>query len=331
MLKIATTETDMTYPAACVMGAFVADAASLGLHWLYDVDRIAEVEAGLGGLAFVPLDRRNYDGVAGYYAHGARGDGALTHYGETLRLALQDSVADGFDAARYQAAFAAHFGAGGAYCGYIDRPTRATLANLAAGQDAPSGSDDDQLPALNTLPAVVVAHHRQADLAARVQAAIEVGSVNADATAYGQLFAALLARLMQGQGLAEALTEAASGRPELQAALVRGENDPVAYGETTGRACHLSMAMPLAFHILARAGSYAEAVEANIRAGGDSAGRAIVIGSVLGLVHGIEGKGIALDWILKTRDAPVLWSQSRQIAALGAVPVRTGRNRAPVS
>lgn len=31
-----------------VLGALVADAASLGLHWLYDVNRIAEIEQKKG-------------------------------------------------------------------------------------------------------------------------------------------------------------------------------------------------------------------------------------------------------------------------------------------
>ncbi len=308
----------MTNPAACLMGALVADAASLGLHWLYDTERIAQIEAQSDTLAFTPLAPQNYAGVAGYYAHAARGDGALTHYGETLWLAMQGSLESGFDPLRYQAAFAAHFGAGGNYVGYIDKPTRAVLAHLAAEQTTPSGCDDDQLPALNTLPLIAVAHHRQAGFTARVEAAIAVTHVNDDATAYGQMFAHLLARLLQGQPLALALAEASNGQEALQAALISEENDSVAYGEITGRACHLHMGMPLAFHILARAQNYAEAIETNIRAGGDSAGRAIVIGAVLGAVHGIEGAGIPLDWVLKTRDASRFWAQSCQLAALGA-------------
>ncbi len=308
----------MTNPAACLMGALVADAASLGLHWLYDVERIAQIDAQSGAVAFCPLNPQNYAGVAGYYAHAARGDGSLTHYGETLRLAMQDSFGGGFDPARYQAAFAAHFGAGGEYAGYIDKPTRAVLAHLASGQTTPSGCDDDQLPALNTLPLIAVAHHRQPDFATQVQAAIEVTHVNRDATTYGRIFARLLAQVLQGRPLPQALAEAAKGQPDLQAALVSEENDSVAYGEATGRACHLHMGMPLAFHILARVQNYAQAIETNIRAGGDSAGRAIVIGSILGAVYGVEGAGIPLDWVLKTRHASRFWAQSRQLAALGA-------------
>ena len=39
---------------AMVMGALVADAASLGLHWLYDTKRIVEIEQN-AGLVFSSL------------------------------------------------------------------------------------------------------------------------------------------------------------------------------------------------------------------------------------------------------------------------------------
>ena len=64
-----------------VLGALVADAASLGLHWLYDVDRIASV-VGDGNAAFMPIDPKYFEGVAGYFAHGQRADGTSSQYGE---------------------------------------------------------------------------------------------------------------------------------------------------------------------------------------------------------------------------------------------------------
>ena len=38
-----------------ILGALVADSAALGLHWIYDSARIAEIEAaqGPGGLVFL--------------------------------------------------------------------------------------------------------------------------------------------------------------------------------------------------------------------------------------------------------------------------------------
>lgn len=309
----------MTSPnaAACLMGAHVADAASLGLHWIYDPARVAAVAQAHGRAAFAPLDPANFQGVPAYFAHGARQTGMLTQYGEVLALAIRSlNDSDGrFDVPAYQAAYAAHFGPGGAYVGYIDKPTRGTLANLAAGQTDPSGIDDDQLPAVATLPALVVA---DPDALTR---AIRVTNLGATATEYGLAFAVLLTRVLQGAPVAEALRDTAK---QTSTALSQSLTDalantqsPTDYAETTGRACHLPMALPLAFHILAHTNSFAAAVEANIRAGGDSAGRSIIIGAVMGAAHGIGGaNGIPTDYLLNMHDAAQLWQSCQTLAAM---------------
>ncbi|MDN5786945.1 ADP-ribosylglycohydrolase family protein [Pseudorhodobacter sp.] len=311
--------------AACLMGALAADAASLGLHWLYDPARIAEVVGARGAAAFTPVDPANYNGVPGYFAHGSRKNGALSQYGEVLSLATRCMIASAgrFDDAAFQAAYAAYFGPGGAYVGYIDRPTRGTLANLAAGQTEPSGIDDDQLPAIATLPAIVVANLGASDLSTTVARAIRITNVNDAALDYGMAFAALLSMVLGGTPVAQALQAIATGAggtlgESLRNAL-QSPASSVDFGAETGRACHLPMGLPLAFHILTRARSFADAVEVNIRAGGDSAGRAIIIGAVMGAAHGIQGQsGIPPAYLLAMQDGANLWAQCETLAQFAA-------------
>lgn len=305
--------------AHAVLGAAVADAASLGLHWLYDPERVAAVARAHGGPAFVPVDAAHYEGVPGYFAHAGRRSGMPTQYGEVLRVMLRSLQASGgsLDVSDYQRRFAAHFGPGGDYRGYIDRPTAGTLANIAAERLAPSGIDDDQLPALATLPALVACG--QGDV---FEQAVRASNDNDAAVAYGGVFVSLLRKVLAGQPLAQALRDVAGEAPAelaepLTAALDSAEPDPVAYAEHTGRACHLPMGVPLSFHILARARSFREGVERNILAGGDSAGRAIVVGSVLAAVHGVDGEGgVPLAWLLALDDGAALWRACEEIAAL---------------
>lgn len=314
---------DIGRAEAALLGALVADAAALGLHWIYDVGRIAQVASAAGRAAFVPLDRRHFEGVPAYFAHGNRRDGMLTQYGESLRLAMGAARAEGgYDPAAHLAAFGAHFGPGGTYVGYIDRPTREVLANIAAGRTDPSGVDDDQLPALAAVPAVLAAHRDRPDL---WRAAVRVTHANPVADAGAAVLADLLGRVLDGAGVADALAAVAAddgaGAMGLAAALESAATpgaDPVAYGEVTGRACHLTMGLPLCFRILAGAEDFAGAVEANIRCGGDSAGRAIVIGAVMGAAHGIDGaRGIPLDWILAMHDGAAIWEECRAVALAG--------------
>ncbi|MEO0683317.1 MAG: ADP-ribosylglycohydrolase family protein, partial [Pseudomonadota bacterium] len=107
--------------ASALMGAYVADAAAMGLHWLYDPARIAALT---GPLAFRAPDPADYDGAKGILVHQGKRSGDLSHYGMQMRAMTQALAGGAFDVAAYQARFAALFGAGGAWSGYIDRPTR---------------------------------------------------------------------------------------------------------------------------------------------------------------------------------------------------------------
>lgn len=311
----------MPNSAACLLGALTADAAALGLHWIYDPARIDAIAAAQGHANFTPVNPAHFDGVPAYFAHGQRQNGMRTQYGEVLHTAIQSLIAiqGTFTVSHYQAAYAAHFGPGGTYVGYIDRPTRGTLANLAAGQTDPSGVDDDQLPATATLPAIVVATLGKPDQHATVTRAIRVTNVNDTATAYGLAFANLLSQVLNGTPVAKALqTTAAAATGDLGTQLTAALNSPQSstdYGETTGRACHLPMGLPLAFHILANTTSFAAAIEANIRVGGDSAGRAIIIGSVMGAAHGLGGtSGIPADYLDKLHGADTLRQHCQSLA-----------------
>lgn len=308
--------------SAMLLGALVADAASLGVHWIYDPDRIAEIAARRGGQSsFTPVDAANYKDIKGYFAHGLRRSGMPTQYGEVLRLTIQSMNAnDGaFDVASFQAAFAAHFGPGGTYLGYIDRPTRAALDNIAAGQ-SPSGIDDDQNPAVARLPAIFAGYHDKGTLSEMIVTAMQVTNVNDVAAGYNAAFADVLDRVAQNEPLGDALRAAADAandaiKIELLGALSASDDNSTDYAGLMGRACHLPTAGPIVFHILKHSDSYVDAVERNNLAGGDSAGRSILIGAVLGYVHGIATPmGIPLSWVLQLKGGAEIWNECEALA-----------------
>ena len=66
--------------------------------------------------------------------------------------------------------------------------------------------------------------------------------------------------------------------------------------------------MPVSFHILNTAQSYTEAIRANIHCGGDSCGRAWLIGPAMAAMHGVGGeKGIPLSWLARVTDAATVY------------------------
>lgn len=113
-----------------VLGALTADAAALGLHWLYDTDRLAQVAGDQ--VVFRQPRIKDYEGFTGYFAHGRRKAGDISHYGESLMVMLQSLAENNGEFAinHYQRIFKLHFGPGGPFVGYIDNATRITLQNL---------------------------------------------------------------------------------------------------------------------------------------------------------------------------------------------------------
>ena len=320
----------MTQNSDVLLGALIADAACLGLHWIYDPDKIAAIAARQGRqCAFTPVEAKNYAG-AKTFAHRTRHAGMFTQIGEVLRLTIQCMNAQGgtFDVSAYKTAFAAHFGPGGAYQGFIDRPTRGALENIAA-ERAPTGIDDFQTPALTRLPAILVAYQGQENLSEMIATSMEVTNVNDVAAAYNAAFADVLARVMQKEPLDEALSAAATSaddaiKEDLSAALAAPQENSTEFAGLTGtmgRACSLTSAGPVMFHILKHSSSYQEAIERNVLAGGDNAGRSILIGAVMAAVHGVATTtGVPLSWVLQLDDAAKVYEECERLGAPGSVP-----------
>ena len=120
-----------------------------------------------------------------------------------------------------------------------------------------------------------------------------------------------LHQVLSGRGLGQALGAAAEVagpvlRPLLVEALAMPALDPQAASTRFGMPCHLPQGLPVLFHIALRAGSYQEAVEANILAGGDSCGRSLMLGALCAADAAVSGVGNAVpqDWLQRVVTVP---------------------------
>lgn len=298
---------------AAILGALVADAAALGLHWLYDPTRIATIEVN-DGLVFVPPDSNNYADAKGFFAHANKKAGDSSGYGELCLLMLKHIAKHGeYDRITYQSEYCAYFGPGGAYIGYVDSPTRKTLQMLLPLKptDFPprSGADDDQFAALATIPALVAAYQGDAreTLIEHVDSVVRITNNNDVAVAAAQCAAVALFEVLKGASIDQALTESLpyAGsilKPLLEEALQFNTLDSVGVAERFGSACHVTEGLPVIFHIAQHATDYRSAVEENIRAGGDSCGRAIMLGAIMAAYHTKNDRtksAIPLAWLAR--------------------------------
>lgn len=313
--------------AGIVLGALIADAATMGLHWLYDPERLESIDE-VKDPTFQPADPQHFEGAKGYFAHKGKRAGELSQYGAVLAVAMASLVESRGqpDIADYQRRYLAFFGPGGRWQGYIDRPTRGTLANIgtAVSDDTPeiTGIDDDQLPALSAVPAVVVADPDHADLESRVTRMVKVTNDNALASEAALITARLIKAAFHGEDLDQSLVSEADGagevlQPLLREALERRDEATVDIAGHFGRACHVHQGMPVVFHMLSKVGSYEEGVRANILAGGDSCGRSMALGSILGARFGFGGDhGIPIPWLTRLSDGAGLFDQAYALGEL---------------
>ncbi len=361
-----------------IIGAAVADAASMGFHWLYDQARIRTLEPTTPEFRQPSSD--DYKDVPGYFAHENKLSGDFSQYGEQHQTMLQ-SLADNqgvYDKHHYETAFAKCFGFGGSYSGYIDHPTRDTLTNIiinektavdrasnlpfsgadeikrklltkvlgnakqATGNELKRrveaavrltddndylvqhalnmlkeldtvnvhhGADDTQLPALSKLPSLVAAYAGNDELLSVVDSAIRVTNNNDSAVAFGKTAAKLIEEsILVGEvrhAVDVAKTYAETEYPDnilplLEQSLAELETSTPEVTARWGMACQLKIGFPSAVHNISKSGSYTEAVRQNIYAGGDSCGRSILLGAVMGACFGVgTHNGIPDEWITK--------------------------------
>ena len=274
-------------------GALVADAAAMGLHWMYEQEQIANV-AQSGDILFRQPDAAVYAGKKSYFAHDGRNAGDYSHYGEAAKMFADLLVNDeSYSVDAHRALFMQRFGPGGSFVGYADRPTRALLGRLLLEQEnlpEDSGADDDQMPALAAVPAMFAFEQSRDNLIT----AVKVSSVNSVAIEGASAVFDCLHLLSEGASLRSALADSAQACTGelgelLSDALKHESYDPLAAANRYGMPCHMPQGLPVVWHLLNHDQSFETLIRDNVACGGDSCGRALALGAIAGYCQGVPG------------------------------------------
>lgn len=277
-------------------GALVADAASMGLHWLYDQDQIKTVST-TGDILFRQPDAAVYENKKGYFAHATRRTGELSHYGESARIVGQLAAEGKYDTSQHRQRFFDAFGPCGHYSGYADRPTRNLIAKMINEGDEitdPTGMDDNQMPAICVVPGLFASSYS----AQTIHAAAQVISVNKDVVAAAGAVHHCLELLADGRSLPEALSVSAEAMEGEVAKLMRDalaieQYQPLETAQRFGLACYVEHSLPVVWHLLKHANDFESVVRDNIRCGGDNCGRSMALGAIAGLAFGVPDAMLA--------------------------------------
>lgn len=296
-----------------IWGQFLGDAFCLASHWIYN---LAELERRFPG---GPQGFETQ--VAGPY-HFEKKSGDLTHYGDGALLQLQSLAKQGtFDAVDFGSSFVEMIEST-EYLGYRDHAAKGTVANARIFRTAhpgesyryQDGSDDDQPATVSRLAPLAALHFRDSDYLDIVEQATRVCQNNDRAIAYARAHALVLQGLFSGSGLEEAFQTAAglmADKGEEGAEVAARIRDATAarHLEVTeatlkfGQSCPLVSSFPSAVQCALRhSADFSAALRATAAAGGDSAGRAAMIGAWLGGSLGLSA--LPQDWLqrLNARD-----------------------------
>lgn len=269
--------------------SLVADSLSLGAHWVYDQEEIAEAfPTGLTKLA---------DPLSEYHKTKRAGD--QTHYGDQA-IMLRESIEGrcGFDLEGWREDWLA---AMKNYEGYVDGASRETMKTQAK---SPSGSSDlggaariapilDLGLELEEAVAAVRAETSLTHGAPSVADAAEFFTRAAYAVDAGAVFEDALVKAME-EGIYKNLDVADHME---RAKELRDENFP-AVAEELGQACGVDQAFPLSLYFLLRPETdFEKTISDNAMAGGDSSARAMLIA----LLFAADDADVAVEWVAGLR------------------------------
>ena len=278
---------------AMVLASFAADALSLGVHWIYNTNVI---DKKWGRVAdYIKPERPTF--------HPTKDIGEFTHYGDQTLVLLQ-SVAEnsGFDKAKFAQKWLNFFDT---YDGYVDGATKKTIENIKIA-DSPeeAGSDSDDFAGAARIAPLVYCYRSDLDrLVDSARAQTCVTHNNQEVIDGAEFFGRVAYSVLHGNSPSTAIQETLAAhfnRPPYLKWVADGikstEKDTRQAILDLGQMCEIQAAFPGVIHLITKyEENLKEAFVENAMAGGDSAGRGLTVGMILGAHLGLAA--IPSDWL----------------------------------
>ena len=271
---------------AMVLGSFAADALSLGVHWVYNMNVIDKKWGWVEN--YIKPERPTY--------HPNKDLGEFTHYGDQT-MVLLESVADcsGFSLNHFAQSWQDFFKS---YDGYFDSATKDTLANFAAGKDiAEAGSESDDLPGAARIAPLVYCYRNAEDkLIESVRSQTAFTHNNQEVIDSAEIFARITRQVVHGTTPVAAINHV-MGEGFSQGPYAEWVDEGLKSADTDtrqamldfGQMCEIEAAFPCVIHLIARyEENLSQCLIENAMAGGESAGRGMIAGMILGAHLGLE-------------------------------------------
>ncbi len=276
-----------------IVAAFVADALSLGVHWVYDT---AAIDKKYGRLETMVNPQ-----LAPY--HKSKQKGEFTHYGDQALLLLESiTQKSGFDLTHFSDMWQAMFHS---YGGYVDSATKETMDNFKSGKGPEaSGSLSSDLAGASRLAPLALFYGKDEDtFASKAKLQTIMTHNHEQVIACAEFFARTFSMVLEGKSPMQAFQKALDLMPDssqiqplIKAGLETSSDETRQTIERFGQMCSVQAALPSTIHLIAKyEDDLKEALIENIMSGGDSSAREMITGFIIG---GYKGLGEIPDkWL----------------------------------
>ncbi|YCM42745.1 alpha/beta fold hydrolase [Verrucomicrobiaceae bacterium 227] len=263
--------------------SLVADALSLGSHWIYNQGKIARLHPN--GVSVFSDPATDY--------HSGKSAGNLTHYGDqTVLLSESLKARGGFDREGWREDWLAGMAD---FQGYLDGASKDTLKS--EGRSASSSND---LAGASRIAPILDLDLSQDEkiAAARAQTALTHG--DPEVVDVAEFFVRAVTAIEGGAVIGAALDQAAIegnyDALDAQAALAtarKQSEDFLKVSQELGLTCHLPEAFPLTLYFALRSGDFSSVMSENALAGGDNSARAMLLAVLFAARDGEVGEDLA--------------------------------------
>ncbi len=267
-----------------IQPALVANAASLGFHWIYDMNFLEELSKKQSLVFQLPSQEIYNQAKPSYFGYPYAKAGDVTTQGMYLKW-LYEAAKDQpeFSVDDYRNLIFEQTKPGGPYVGYIETYNHTMLINTMIPRmrwNIPAlPVNDDHL--VGFVPYLVAK-----ELGYDNDWAFELAKLFTDKTEYRQFYDMFdyifenVGKLPRLEMLQKAIELAPTEYTEKLTMALTMEDTRAFIKQYAGIACHIPQSVPLIFRLINQCQTYQEMVETNIRLGGASGERAMLLGAI---------------------------------------------------
>ncbi|HKL41546.1 MAG TPA: ADP-ribosylglycohydrolase family protein [Clostridia bacterium] len=268
----------MTIKKDAFLGAFIGDALALGPHWIYDTDKIKQSFGEIKGIVG-PLEDT---------FHKTKEKGEFTHYGDQM-LMLAEYIIDTKKDFNQEDFLNFYSDWMEEYDGYLDHATKETLNNIK--NNSYKGSDSEELAGIISVPVMYFLSNNYKSDAVKRTSATHDSSIVIKIT---EFILDLLELIEKGKKINESVDVLKEKYSSILGQLIDQakeniDNEPIKAIKAFGQMCNGENAFLSSMYLILKyQDDFEKALLTNVQAGGDSAARGIMIGTILGAYHGID-------------------------------------------